>query len=247
LKNAVKFTPESGQIQLRSREEDGRLVVQVADNGVGIAPESLDRIFLAFEQAQLVKQNRCFDGLGLGLWISKAILQLHGGEIRAESAGRNQGATFEAQLPLTDAPVAKPVESPAPARVVAKAEGDTLAASPLRVLLVEDHEATIQVLRRLLTRAGHHVTTAMTVGGAKQAADHKQFDVVISDLGLPDGTGFELMEDLRNSHHLRGIALSGYGMDDDVRRSRAAGFTAHLIKPVDFTRLQHAVTELVES
>jgi CheY-like chemotaxis protein len=116
----------------------------------------------------------------------------------------------------------------------------------LRVLLVEDHEATINVLRALLTRAGHHVTTAMTIAGAMHAAGNTKFDVVISDLGLPDGTGFELMEDLRNNYRLRGIALSGYGMDEDLRRSREAGFAAHLIKPVDFAQLQQAVAELME-
>jgi CheY-like chemotaxis protein len=117
---------------------------------------------------------------------------------------------------------------------------------PLRVLLVEDHEATIQVLRRLLTRAGHQVTSAMTVADAMQAAQNARFDVVISDLGLPDGTGFQLMSQLRNSYRLRGIALSGYGMDEDLRRARDAGFAAHLTKPVDFEQLRQAVSEVVE-
>jgi len=86
----------------------------------------------------------------------------------------------------------------------------------------------------------------MTVAGAKQAAQNDRFDVVISDLGLPDGTGFQLMQDLRNAYHLRGIALSGYGMDEDVQRARDAGFAAHLIKPVDFEQLQQTVSGVME-
>jgi PAS domain S-box-containing protein len=244
LKNAVKFTPELGRVSVRSHDGEGKLVVEIADTGVGIQPESVARIFLPFEQAAEVQKDRRFGGLGLGLSISKAILDLHGGEIRVESAGAGQGATFRVHLPVTEA---KPLETlwPAP-ETGAKPQGIEAASPPLRVLLVEDHEATINVLRRLLTRAGHHVTTAMSMASARQAAQNTKFDVVISDLGLPDGTGFELMEELRNTYRLRGIALSGYGMDEDLRRSRKAGFAAHLIKPVDFAQLKQAVAELME-
>ncbi len=244
LKNAVKFTPESGRVSVRSHDNQGKLVVEIVDTGVGIQPESVGRIFLPFEQAAEVQRDRRFGGLGLGLSISKAILDLHGGEIQVESAGAGQGATFRVELPVTKA---KPLEnlSPVP-EIDSKTQRIEVTSSPLRVLLVEDHEATINVLRGLLTRAGHHVTTAMTMASAREAAENTKFDVVISDLGLPDGTGFELMEELRNTYRLRGIALSGYGMDEDLRRSREAGFAAHLIKPIDFTQLQQAVAELME-
>ena len=118
---------------------------------------------------------------------------------------------------------------------------------PLRLLLVEDHESTLEVLSRLLTRAGHQVVTAGTLKGALAAATAGAFDVVISDLGLPDGTGNELMEILRARYNLRGIALSGYGMEDDVVRSRQAGFAAHLTKPVDFRQLQRALDEVMNA
>lgn len=247
LKNAVKFTPESGRLIVRSHDLEGKVALEIVDTGVGIAPESAERIFLSFQQAGEVQQDRRFGGLGLGLSISKAIVDLHGGEIKAESGGTGQGATFRVELPLTDIPVESAVKiaQPPSAGLTTHPKGVEIAEHPLRVLLVEDHEATIQVLRRLLTRAGHHVTSAMTVAGATQAAESGTFDVVISDLGLPDGTGFQLMQDLRDTYRLRGIALSGYGMDEDMRRSREAGFAAHLIKPVDFAQLQQAVTELV--
>ena len=115
------------------------------------------------------------------------------------------------------------------------------ARAPLRLLLVEDHDATLQVLLRLLTREGHQVTAARSVSEALAAAEEAKFDLVISDLGLPDGTGIELMKKLRASHGLNGIALSGYGMEEDLARSRGAGFIAHLIKPVDFSQLKRAL------
>ena len=117
----------------------------------------------------------------------------------------------------------------------------------LRLLLVEDHESTLQVVSRLLTRAGHQVVTAGTLSDALLAAKNSLFDVVISDLGLPDGTGHELMKILRARYGLRGIALSGYGADDDVRRSRQAGFVAHLTKPVDFEQLDRALVKVSQT
>jgi CheY-like chemotaxis protein len=114
----------------------------------------------------------------------------------------------------------------------------------LRLLIVEDHRATLDVLKRLLTRDGHYVVGAGTVSAALAAAGETDFDVVISDLGLPDGTGIELMEKLRAHHGLRGIALSGYGMEKDTERTREAGFMAHLIKPIDFNQLRHTLESL---
>jgi CheY-like chemotaxis protein len=117
----------------------------------------------------------------------------------------------------------------------------------MKLLIVEDHGPTREVLTRLLSRAGHHVTTARCLAEARAAASGQPFDAVVSDLGLPDGTGIELMAHLRTAHNLRGIALSGYGMDDDVRRSREAGFVAHLVKPVDVHQLHHALRVLNQS
>lgn len=245
LKNAVKFTPDSGHVTVRSQRSDGKLAVEIVDTGVGIAPEAVGTIFLPFEQA--AQKDRRFGGLGLGLSISKAILDQHGAKIEVDSDGLGRGATFRVALPVTDASVPTPAEKvSSPRGPVVATQNGKVTQRPLRVLLVEDHEPTIEVLRRLLTRVGHRVTSAMTVAAAMQAAENARFDIVISDLGLPDGTGFQLMEELRDIYSLRGIALSGYGMDEDLKRARSSGFAAHLIKPVDFDQLQQAISEVVE-
>lgn len=247
LKNAVKFTSDSGHVTVRSQLSDGKLAVEIADTGVGIPPEAIGKIFLPFEQAAEVQKDRRFGGLGLGLSISKAILDQHGAEIAVDSDGLGRGATFRVALPVTEVSVPSPTKkmSDAGADIAAPHNGE-IAQRHLRVLLVEDHKATIEVLRRLLTHAGHHVTSAMTVASARQAAESARFDIVISDLGLPDGTGFQLMEELRDIHSLRGIALSGYGMDEDLKRARSSGFAAHLIKPIDFDQLRQAIIEVVK-
>ena len=246
LRNAVKFTPRGGHIAIRTANaprEGGaeRLQIEIRDSGVGIEPEALDRIFQAFEQAGRANDHR-FGGLGLGLAIARAIVDLHGGTIRAESAGAGRGATFTIELP--DAmEVPHGIESSHHAGG-SPGSAATAGAGSLRLLLVEDHGATLEVLTRLLTREGHHVVAAATVGAALAAAEKEEFDAVVSDLGLPDGTGTELMVQLRERHGLRGIALSGYGMEEDLERTRKAGFIAHLIKPVDFNQLRRALETL---
>ncbi len=251
LRNSVKFTPRGGKIAIRTKNEKDetgaeRLSIEVTDSGIGIAPDALEKIFLPFEQNDLGGEHR-FGGIGLGLAIARAIVDLHGGTIAARSAGADRGATFTVELPgATAAPhgVAEPpslfADDPTPP-TPAQAEP-----ARLRLLLVEDHESTLQVLQRLLTRAGHQVVAAATVADALAAAAAGEFDLVVSDLGLPDGTGNELMDQLRARYGLRGIALSGYGMQEDVERSRAAGFAIHLTKPVDFSQLQRAVQTIFD-
>ena len=238
--------------QRRADEEGaGRLRIEVADSGVGIDQAALEKIFLPFEQADPAGDHR-FGGMGLGLAIARAIVDLHGGTIAAKSAGRDRGATFIVELPgateapqgVTDTPTLFPDLAPVGLSLGQPADEGL---APLRLLLVEDHESTLEVLSRLLTRAGHRVVTAGTLTAALAAANEGSFDLVISDLGLPDGTGNELMEILRARYGLRGIALSGYGMEDDVKRSRQAGFDTHLTKPVDFRQLQRALRESVEA
>ena len=194
LKNAVKFTPPGGQVSIRSRDEGDHLVIEISDTGLGLAPENLERVFNPFEQAGLTN-NANFGGLGLGLAIAKAIVEMHGGTIQARSDGPGRGATFRVVLRAAERPlgVARAV-SP---KIAPISQGQAaLPGEPktLRLLLVEDHDATLQVLTRLLTRAGHQVTTAGSVAAAREAAEQTRFDLVISDIGLPDGTGIELME-----------------------------------------------------
>ncbi|HEX5759651.1 MAG TPA: ATP-binding protein [Thermoanaerobaculia bacterium] len=250
LKNAVKFTPAGGAVRVRSQNEgepgaaERWLVVEVADTGMGIAPDVLPRIFDAFEQGQR-KITRKFGGLGLGLAISRRIVELHGGTLAAASAGKGQGASFTVRLPVG-----------VPAGVVVGPElldetmGAAPPARPLHILLVEDHADTAEALAELLRGLGHRVTTAASVERALAAAataarqgNGGGIDLVVSDLGLPDGSGYDLMRELAARYGLRGIALSGYGMEEDVRQSREAGFERHLTKPVDLRSLEAAIRE----
>lgn len=235
LRNAVKFTPAGGTITIRTRDQaSDRLCIEVSDTGIGIQPEGVEKIFLPFDQGGHEGDHR-FGGIGLGLAIAHAIVDLHGGTIVAESEGVGKGATFTVELPNAGDPPQGAADEP---------DGETNLAdrvAKLSLLIVEDHEPTLRVLTRLLTRAGHRVVNASTVASALAAAEAGTFDLVISDLGLPDGTGVELMMQLRDRYHLRGIALSGYGMEEDIARSRAAGFQTHLIKPVDFDQLRRAI------
>ncbi|HEX8295835.1 MAG TPA: PAS domain S-box protein [Chthoniobacteraceae bacterium] len=241
LRNAVKFTPRGGRIIIRTKDDAGdRLRIEISDSGIGIAPAELDKIFMPFEQGAASGDHR-FGGMGLGLAIARAIVDLHGGTISAESEGKGQGATFIVELPgAIDPPHGFAENSHDLSGANAGSDVPANAVLSRRLLLVEDHEPTLHVLSRLLIRAGHQVVTAGNVADALAAADAHRFDLVVSDLGLPDGTGIELMEKLRAKHGLRGIALSGYGMEEDLVRSREAGFITHLIKPVDFHQLTRA-------
>jgi PAS domain S-box-containing protein len=252
LRNAVKFTPPGGIITINTSEKNGAegiawLQIVVTDSGIGIEPDMLEKIFRPFDQGGLTGDHR-FGGVGLGLAIARAVIDLHGGRISAQSEGSNRGATFIVEFPGATRPphgvadptqLSLPIMSAGSIPPIPLPSASTKAA--LRLLLVEDHEATLQVLLRLLAREGHHVVRARGVAEALAAAAVNTFDLVISDLGLPDGTGTELMQKLRAAHGLRGIALSGYGMEEDIARSREAGFFIHLIKPVDFPQLKRAL------
>ncbi len=247
LRNAVKFTPRGGKITVKTsdrRESGGApwLRVEVSDSGIGIASTEFERIFQPFEQGGLTGTHR-FGGIGLGLSIARTIVNLHGGRIHAESAGPGLGSTFIVELPrVVAAPEGVIASLPtATTPVGAETANSSEPVAPLRLLLVEDHETTLQSMTRLLTRAGYQVVPTDTVASALAAANNGTFDLVVSDLGLPDGTGIELMEQLRDRHGLRGIALSGYGLEADIARSRAAGFVAHLIKPIVFSQLERAL------
>ena len=229
IKNAVKFTPDGGKLSIRTTNNgDGQFCLEVEDSGCGIDPEVLPRIFHAFEQAGRTQLG----GLGLGLAISKALVEAHQGSIRAESQGRDRGAKFTA-LFSTSAPNSIPESIDAP-RSTAKRRS-------VRLLLVEDHEDTNQSLTRMLRRRGYEVHTANDMRSALDIATSKQFDVLVSDIGLPDGSGIDLLKALRAKGEVFGIALSGYGMEEDIRRSHDVGFSHHLVKPVDLNKLDSII------
>jgi CheY-like chemotaxis protein/nitrogen-specific signal transduction histidine kinase len=233
LKNAIKFTPARGMIRVSTKHLAGLFSeVRVSDSGIGISAEVLPRIFNAFEQGD-ASVTRQFGGLGLGLAICKALIDLHGGTIRAESAGSGQGSTFIIELPS-----AMPAALEKAAGAVS-VEGERM--RQLRVLLVEDHADTARTLSRLLGRAGYTVIMASDVAGAAAAAEREPIDLLISDLGLPDGNGHEVIRRVRAHRIVPAIAMSGYGMEEDLRRSRGAGFTEHLVKPVDVSLLLAAI------
>ncbi len=238
LSNAVKFTPVGGTITVRSWSEPELLILQVSDTGVGIDPDLLPHVFDAFEQGR-IRSPRRTGGLGLGLAISKAIVEMHGGTLTAASEGRGRGATFTLSLPRgRELPDAAP-------EALTESQGPKSKIQNLRVLLVEDNADTAEAMAALLALSGHRVTTALSVAQALSAAAGQDgFDLVISDLGLPDGSGIDLMRELSARHGLRGIALSGYGMEEDVRQSLEAGFARHLTKPVSLPQLQAALHEV---
>lgn len=232
IKNAVKFTPDGGKLDiLTSNDSDGRFQFVVEDSGCGIDSDTLPKIFHAFEQGG---QNQ-FGGLGLGLAISKALVDAHQGSITAESAGRDRGSRFTAFFP-TFVPAAMPASTSSPQTAVQR--------KLVRLLLVEDHEDTNRSLTQMLRRRGYEVIPAFNMRTALDLAATREFDVLLSDIGLPDGSGTDLLQTLRAQREVFGIALSGYGMEEDICRSREVGFAHHLIKPVDLNRLDSLLQEV---
>ncbi len=240
IKNATKFTPGGGVVAIRTRNDEDaraggrRLVVEVSDNGVGIEPEMLRLIFDPFQQGEATI-TRTYGGLGLGLAICLGIVEAHGGTLVAESAGKGRGATLRVALKAAPTPAA-----------VADGESDSSAREPrstpptaLRILVVEDEPTTLRLMSRLLRGLGHSVATASSIQTTLLALETATFDAIISDIGLPDGSGLDLMRRVVSRFGpIPAIALTGYGMEEDVRRSRDAGFTAHLTKPIDFAKLE---------
>ena len=234
VKNAIKFTPAGGEVLVRTTNcGDNRICIEVSDTGAGIEAAFLPAVFTAFSQGDR-QAGGATSGLGLGMSISKAIVELHGGTITARSDGRGKGATFTVEL-ATDSSVTLAVSKPA---------ADAGAHQKYRLLVVEDHQPTLDVLARLLRKQGHEVETAHNVEEALALAGGRVFDLVISDIGLPDGNGIDLMVRLTRDFGLRGIALSGYGTDEDLARTRGAGFLAHLVKPIDFERLNRIIEDV---
>ena len=242
IKNGVKFTPSGGRIIVEtSNLSDDRIVIRTIDSGIGIDRAKIEKIFNAFEQGQS-SITRKFGGLGLGLAISKAMVRAHGGSIAVKSPGPGQGATFSVILNTVPAPrVAQPAAAPAPLPNEEKAKPDRKG----HLLVVDDHHDTCVGMKLLLERRGYRITLAHTADQAIEKAQVEKFDLLISDIGLPDRSGYELMKELRAKSALRGIALSGFGMENDVNKARAAGFSTHLTKPINFERLDEAIRSLL--
>ena len=240
LKNAVKFTPIGGAISIRTDNlPEERIAVHIKDSGVGIEPEMLPRLFDAFEQGGN-GTTRQFGGLGLGLTIAKGLVDKHGGTLTVTSDGRNRGATFTMVLrtaPITELVVAQ----------TKVGEADGQAHKSCKLLLVDDDADTTDIFSRMFLRNGYSVRVADGVAGALLAAQVEPFDLLISDIGLQDGSGLDLMAQLSLKMPTKGIVLSGYGTAHDIRKSKAAGFSVHLIKPVSMKVLLQVVQEVAAS
>ncbi|HEU6449570.1 MAG TPA: PAS domain S-box protein [Verrucomicrobiae bacterium] len=244
LKNAVKFTNSGGKISVQTETlGDSLFVAKISDTGIGIDPAETEHIFDAFAQGA----HSGFGGLGLGLAISRKLIEQHEGKIHGSSEGKGRGATFAIELPLAKFARVRPEDSaPMPGGTTASTEKKS--SHHIRILLVEDHEPTRTALTHLLARRNHKVTAASSAAEARQVVEsgEKQFDLVISDIGLPDGSGYDLMAELRQHRGLTGIALTGYGMEQDVTRSLESGFVEHLTKPVRMENLDNALGKVLK-
>jgi len=233
FRNAVQYTPDGGRVEITTANEGETIVLEIRDTGTGIPVERLGEIFEAFHRAD--EDVSPFGQLGLGLSVGRAVIEAHGGQLTARSDGSGRGAVFTVTLPVEIAVPEVAAASPAPAP----------AKRGLTVLVVEDHEDTRRVLARALRRKGFGVTAAASVAGALEEFHQRPTDLVICDIGLPDGTGWDFVSQLREEGPVRAVAVSGYGMERDIQRSRDAGFAAHIVKPVDFSQLEKVVSRLL--
>ncbi len=227
LNNAAKYTGEAGHIWLTAERENGGAVVRVRDDGVGMAPEVVPHVFDLFMQADR-SAARSQGGLGIGLTLVRRLVELHGGTVVASSAGPGQGSEFAVRLPLLSAPPAPPEVKPRESRAVPS--------STRRILVVDDNEDVAESLAMVLRLGGHEVEVAHDGPAALQAAHAYQPEVVLLDIGLPGMTGYEVAQRLRQQPPAGLallVALTGYGQEEDRRRSWEAGFDLHLTKPVD--------------
>jgi signal transduction histidine kinase len=234
LTNAAKYTPPNGEIRIESRHEHDTAIVMIRDNGVGISRELLPTVFDLFVQGERTL-DRAQGGLGVGLTIVRRLVEMHGGSITATSAGVNQGAAFEIRVPLAREGTAPHAVSPA------------RPGCARRVLVVDDNADGVEMLARLLQIDGHEVETALSGLQALERVASFRPEVAILDIGLPGLDGYEVARRIRaraDGDPVRLIAVTGYGRDEDRERAREAGFTAHLVKPVEFSALQRVLAAL---
>ena len=236
LSNAAKYTEPGGRVALKAARERDELVVRVEDSGIGIGPEMLPRVFDLFAQFDQ-SLDRTQGGLGIGLTIAQRLVGLHGGSIHAESRGAGLGSVFTVRLPAAD-PIAE-VRPP-------RSEPPRTARPGSRVLVVDDNLATASALADLLQMSGYHVHLVHDGREAIAAAIDHSPEVVLLDIGLPGMDGYQVAHHLRANEGLKGatiIAITGYGEEQALRRSREAGFDHHLVKPVDYDTLLKLLTD----
>jgi CheY-like chemotaxis protein len=227
LGNAAKYTDEGGDVSIEAERHGSEAVIRVRDSGIGIEPDMLPRIFDMFAQVP-ASQRRSQGGLGIGLALARALVELHGGRIEAMSAGQGRGSTFTVHLPIARVD-----------RNVAASKGSSFgpraAANRRRVLIVDDNVDAAETLQMVVATMGHEAETVHDGRAALDAARSKRPDIVLLDISMPGMDGFSVAREMRRDSRLRGlrvVALTGFGQQDDRRRSREAGFDDHLVKPV---------------
>jgi PAS domain S-box-containing protein len=250
LSNAIKFTPQGGRVQVRLERVDAHVEIAVEDTGVGIRPEFLPHVFERFRQADQTT-TRTHGGLGLGLAIVRHLVELHGGTVRAESEGEGRGATFVVKLPT--APAQRPENSDAPAGAAKDAHPtyecvDVL--DGLKVLVVDDEPDARELLRVGFSQCGAEVTTAGSSEEALAAIAKQSPDLLISDIGMPNEDGYELIRRVRqlpagSGGEVPAIALTAYARTEDRTRALRAGYQLHVTKPVDLLALMGQIDGLV--
>jgi two-component system CheB/CheR fusion protein len=236
VSNAVKFTPGGGRIVLRLERDGACAKLEVSDTGIGMDAGTILGVFDMFSQGEGTVNTRRASGLGIGLALVKQLAELHDGRVEAHSEGRDKGATFTVWLPLFEGRLGGHDQS----------TGTTLYGR--RVLLVEDDPETLDALCELLTTEGAVVTAASDAKQALERASTASFDLVISDIAMPDMDGLQLISELRRREHSArwpAIAVSGFGRPDDTVKAKAAGFDAHLAKPLSIDALHETFARLL--
>jgi len=243
ISNAIKFTPKGGRVVVRVARVESQAEVTVSDTGQGIAPEFLPHVFDRFQQADATT-TRAFGGLGLGLAIVRQLVDLHGGTVRVESAGKGLGATFTVTLPL----IAQ-TSTERNSKSTQQAELKQSEIHGLHVLVVEDEADTRMLLQFILESCGARVKTVSSAAAALEAIEAEPFDVLISDIGMPDEDGYSLITKVRALSKERGglvpaVALTAYVSDKDRMRVLESGFQTHLPKPISARELVAVVASL---
>jgi PAS domain S-box-containing protein len=239
MNNAAKYTPEGGRIELSAERDNSDVIIRVRDNGVGLTSEALPKVFELFSQVGKTL-DRSQGGLGIGLALVKRLVEMHGGQVAAESPGLGQGSTFVVRLPLAATQVINGRQAPGE-------ENASSLSVPRRILVVDDNVDGAETIAMLLTLFGHTVKTVHNGPDALEAAHSFQPGVMFLDIGLPGMSGYEVAQQLRSDSNMNGlilVALTGWGSEEDRQRAQSVGFDYHLTKPVGMEKLQSLLFEI---